>query len=148
MKCLISDPPLEFRIIYALRSVMERTGIFRALSILEKYRETAFLRIAGRIMEPGSDTSMIHYDVTSSYFKGREDNDLVLFGYSRDKKRGKEQIVTGLVMADGLPIYHEVCPGNTIDPKTLERTISTLSERYHIKKTIVIADRHLVVILP
>ena len=33
------------------------------------------------------DTSTIHYDLTSSYFEGKEDNDLVLFGYSRDKKR-------------------------------------------------------------
>ena len=35
-------------------------------------------------------TSMVHYDLTLSYFKGKEDNDLVLFGYSRDRKRGKE----------------------------------------------------------
>lgn len=184
------DPPLEFGLMYALRSIMERTGISRSLSILGKYRETAFLMIAGRIMDPGSDisltrlysriyypwdppmmgkddlyrcldhihglkemiemnifkalipdTSVVHYDLTSSYFEGREDNDLVLFGYSRDKKRGKEQIVIGLVMADGIPIYHEVWPGNTIDPKTLEKTISTLRERFHIGKAIVIADR-------
>ncbi len=65
----------------------------------------------------------------------------MLFGYSRDKKRGKEQIVIGLVMADGIPIYHEVWPGNTVDPKTLESTISVLKERFHIKNVIMIADR-------
>jgi transposase len=54
------------------------------------------------------DVSVVHYDLTSSYFKGREDNDLVLFGYSRDRKRGKVQIVIGMVMADGIPIYHHV----------------------------------------
>ncbi|MGC8644822.1 MAG: hypothetical protein ACP5UO_00975 [Thermoplasmata archaeon] len=31
------DPPLEFGIVRAIRSVMERTGIFRSLSILEKF---------------------------------------------------------------------------------------------------------------
>ena len=87
------------------------------------------------------DTSTVHYDLTSSYFEGREDNDLVLFGYSRDKKRGKEQIVIGLVMADGIPIHHEVWPGNTVDPKTLESTISVLKERFHIKNVTLIADR-------
>ena len=85
--------------------------------------------------------SMVHHDMTSSYFEGREDNDLVLFGYSRDKKRGKEQIVIGIVMADGIPIHHEVWPGNPVDPKTLEATISVLKERFHIKNVILIADR-------
>ena len=87
------------------------------------------------------DTSTVHYDLTSSYFEGKEDNDLVLFGYSRDKKRGKEQIVIGLVMADGIPIHHEVWPGNTVDPKTLESTISVLKERFHVKNVVFIADR-------
>lgn len=87
------------------------------------------------------DTSVVHYDLTSTYFEGREDNDLVLFGYSRDKKRGKEQIVIGLVMADGIPIHHEVWPGNTVDPKTLESTMSVLKDRFRIKNMIFIADR-------
>ncbi len=87
------------------------------------------------------DTSMVHYDLTSSYFEGREDNDLVLFGYSRDRKRGKEQIVIGMVMADGIPIYHQVWPGNTVDSKTLESTLTTLKERFHVDKVIFIGDR-------
>ena len=65
----------------------------------------------------------------------------MLFGYSRDKKRGKEQIVIGLVMVDGIPVHHEVRPGNTIDLKTLESTISVLKERFHIRNVILIADR-------
>ena len=36
------------------------------------------------------DASIVHHDLTSSYFEGREDNDLVLFGYSRGRKMGKE----------------------------------------------------------
>ena len=59
----------------------------------------------------------------------------------RHKKRGKEQIVIGLVMADGIPIYHEVWKGNTVDPKTLESTISALKERFNIKNVVFIADR-------
>jgi transposase len=190
MDKLIFDPPLDFGMIYAARKIVEDRGIMRSLSILGKYRETAFLMIVSRIIHPGSDislqrffrtiyypwdtprigkdelyrtldaligfkdhiemkifnalkpdTSVVHYDLTSSYFEGKEDNDLVLFGYSRDKKRGKEQIVIGLVMADGIPIHHEVWPGNTVDPKTLESTISVLKERFHIKNAVFIADR-------
>jgi hypothetical protein len=41
------------------------------------------------------DTSTVHYDLTSSYFEGNENNDLVLFGYSRDKKKGKSRLSSG-----------------------------------------------------
>jgi transposase len=88
-----------------------------------------------------SDTSLVHHDLTSTYFEGRENNNLVLFGYSRDRKRGKEQIVIGMVMADGIPIYHHVWPGNTVDPKTLQSTITVLKERFHAKNVISIGDR-------
>ncbi|MCL4480329.1 MAG: hypothetical protein M1113_02440 [Candidatus Thermoplasmatota archaeon] len=54
---------------------------------------------------------------------------------------GKEQIVIGLIMTDGIPIHHEVWPGNTVDPKTLEGTISFLKDRFGIKNMIFIADR-------
>jgi len=36
------------------------------------------------------------YDVTSSYLEG-EQNELAAFGYNRDKKPGKAQIVIGAV---------------------------------------------------
>ena len=36
------------------------------------------------------------YDVTSSYLEG-EHNELAEWGYNRDKKRGKKQIVIGLL---------------------------------------------------
>jgi len=55
------------------------------------------------------------YDVTSSYFEGGQ-NELAEFGYNRDKKRGKKQIVIGLMTDDeGRPITVEVFTGNTRD---------------------------------
>ncbi|MHB8360377.1 MAG: IS1634 family transposase [Thermoplasmataceae archaeon] len=113
-------------------------NIYRTLDKLISAKDVIEIEIF-HALKP--DTSIVHYDLTSSYFEGREDNDLVLFGYSRDKKRGKEQIVIGLVMADGIPIHHEVWKGNTVDPKTLETTISALKERFQIKNMILIADR-------
>ena len=113
-------------------------NIYRTLDKLISAKDSIELEIF-HALKP--DTSIVHYYLTSSYFEGREDNDLVLFGYSRDKKRGKEQIVIGLVMADGIPIYHEVWKGNTVDPETLESTVSVLKERFNIKNVVFIADR-------
>ena len=39
------------------------------------------------------------YDVTSSYLEGME-NELAAFGYNRDGKKGKMQIVIGLLCDD------------------------------------------------
>ena len=44
-------------------------------------------------------------------------------------------------MADGIPIHHEVWPGNTVDPKTLEPTIATLKDRFGIKNMTFIGNR-------
>jgi hypothetical protein len=39
---------------------------------------------------------LFFYDVTSSYLEG-ENNQLAAYGYNRDKKRGKQQLVIGLL---------------------------------------------------
>ena len=57
------------------------------------------------------------YDVTSTYLEG-EHNALGEFGYNRDGKRGKLQIVIGLLTDPaGEPLEVRVFRGNTADPK-------------------------------
>ena len=129
---------IDKRVYYPRETHISEDSVYRSLDSLLEEKDSIELEIF-QALKP--DTSVVHYDLTSSYFEGREDNDLVLFGYSRDKKRGKEQIVIGLVMADGIPIYHEVWKGNTVDPKTLETTISVLKERFNIKNVVFIAGR-------
>ena len=59
--------------------------------------------------------SLFLYDVTSSYLEGTH-NELAAFGYNRDGKKGKLQIVIGLLCdEDGHPVSIEVFPGNTQD---------------------------------
>ena len=66
------------------------------------------------------------YDITSSYFEGTQ-NDLSEFGYNRDGKQGKMQIVIGLITnKDGLPLSIEVFEGNKNDHSTI---ISQLQRR-------------------
>lgn len=52
----------------------------------------------------GQPPALVLYDVTSSYLEG-EQNELAGYGYNRDGKRGKKQIVVGLLTAaDGEPL--------------------------------------------
>ena len=58
------------------------------------------------------------YDVTSSYLEG-VCNVLGAFGYCRDGKKGKMQVVYGLLCDfQGIPVAIEAFPGNTTDTKT------------------------------
>ncbi|MGC9192428.1 MAG: IS1634 family transposase [Thermoplasmata archaeon] len=129
---------LRERVYYPWKMHLSEDNIYRTLDKLISEKDGIEIDLF-KALNP--NTSIVHYDMTSSYFEGRENNDLVLFGYSRDKNRGKEQIVIGMVMADGIPIYHQVWRGNTVDPKTLESTISVLKERFHVDKVIFIGDR-------
>ena len=71
--------------------------------------------------------SLYLYDVTSSYLEG-EKNEYADFGYNRDKKRGKKQIVIGLLTdEDGWPISIEVFKGNTNDVKTFSSQVKKLA---------------------
>lgn len=84
------------------------------------------------------------YDVTSSYFEG-EQNELAHYGYNRDKKSGKKQIVVGLMTdEEGRPITVEVFEGNTQDPKTVKNQIEKLAERFGVKDITLVGDRGMI----
>jgi hypothetical protein len=70
------------------------------------------------------------YDVTSSYLEG-DHNALAAWGYNRDGKPGKMQIVIGLLCdAQGRPLSIEVFVGNTGDTKTFGSQIRKVVERF------------------
>ena len=81
------------------------------------------------------------YDVTSSYLEG-ECNELAEYGYNRDKKKGKKQIVIGLLTnSEGLPVATRVFKGNTSDSKTVDDQIDILKNQFGVKKVVLVGDR-------
>ena len=81
------------------------------------------------------------YDVTSSYLEG-ECNELAEYGYNRDKKKGKKQIVIGLLTnSEGLPVATRVFKGNTSDSKTVNDQIDILKNQFGVKKVVLVGDR-------
>ncbi|HSX82625.1 MAG TPA: IS1634 family transposase [Candidatus Saccharimonadia bacterium] len=81
------------------------------------------------------------YDVTSSYLEGTQ-NALAAFGYNRDGKKGKLQIVIGLLCdEDGQPVSIEVFPGNTQDPRTVAAQVAKLKGRFGVTAITFVGDR-------
>ena len=89
-------------------------------------------------------TSLFLYDVTSSYVEGSQ-NELAAFGYNRDGKKGKMQIVIGLLCdEDGQPVSIEVFPGNTQDPHTVAAQVAKLKGRFGVQEITFVGDRGMI----
>jgi len=87
------------------------------------------------------ERTLVLYDVTSVYFEGQR-CPLVAFGHSRDRKKGKPQIVLGLLCsAEGCPVAAEVFAGNTGDPKTLGSQLRKVRERFGLEHVVWVGDR-------
>src|SRR3989475_11296962 len=88
--------------------------------------------------------SLFLYDVTSSYLEGTH-NALAAFGYNRDGKKGKRQIVIGLLCdEDGHPVSIEVFPGNTQDPQTFAAQINKVKARFGVHAITFVGDRGMI----
>ncbi len=91
-----------------------------------------------------SEGALVLYDLTSTYFEG-ETCPLANYGYSRDKKKGKLQIVFGLLCERrGCPLAVEVFEGNPNDQKTLASQIEKVRSRFGISHVIWVGDRGMI----
>src|SRR5436305_2597268 len=105
-------------------------------------RQAAFeTALARRHLAGGT---LVLYDVTSSYMEGRC-CPLAQFGYNRDGKKGKLQIVYGLLCAaDGCPVAVEVFEGSTGDPATLGNQVAKLKRRFGLDHVVLVGDRGMI----
>lgn len=93
---------------------------------------------------PASSPGLFLYDVTSSYLEG-QDNVFGAFGYNRDGKRGKLQIVIGLLCdSQGRPLSIEIFPGNTRDLRTFSSQIDKVAKRFGGGEITFVGDRGMI----
>lgn len=87
---------------------------------------------------------LFFYDVTSSYLEG-QDNAYGAYGYNRDGKKGKKQIVIGLLCdAQGQPVSTEVFRGNTQDTQTFAAQVKKASQRFGGEQVTFVGDRGMI----
>jgi len=92
-------------------------------------------------LHPNGCPDLFLYDVTSSYLEG-DHNALAAWGYNRDGKPGKKQIVIGLLCdGQGRALSIEVFVGNTGDPKTVGAQIAKVVQRFGGKGVTFVGDR-------
>jgi hypothetical protein len=120
---------------------VDEAALYRALDWLGARQGAIETALARRHLKDGA---LVLYDVSSSWLEGRC-CELARFGYSRDGKKGKLQIVYGLLCAaDGCPVAVEVFEGNTADPMTLATQIDKLKARFGLSRVVLVGDRGMI----
>ena len=120
---------------------VDEAELYGALDWLAVRQDAIETALARRHLAGGT---LVLYDVTSSYMEGRC-CPLARFGYNRDGKKGKLQIVYGLLCApNGCPVAIEVFEGSTGDPATLASQVTKLKQRFGLDHVVLVGDRGMI----
>ena len=120
---------------------VDEDELYAALDLIGEAQPKIETALAKRRLRDGC---LVLYDLTSSYLEGQH-CELGRFGYSRDGKRDKLQIVFGLLCAaDGYPVAVEVFEGNAGDPSTLAAQVTKLKERFGLSRVMLVGDRGMI----
>src|SRR5271157_1771766 len=120
---------------------VDEDELYAALDWLHERQSAVEAALAKRHLKGGT---LVLYDVSSSYVEGRC-CPLAKRGYNRDGKKGKAQIVYGLLCAaDGCPVAIEVFGGNTGDPNTVADQVAKLKGRFALDHVVLVGDRGMI----
>ena len=121
--------------------VVDEDELYAAIDWLGERQQAIETALARKHLRDGT---LVLYDVSSSYLEGRC-CELARLGYNRDGKKGKLQIVYGLLCAaDGCPVAIEVFEGDTADPRTLATQIDKIKSRFALKHVVLVGDRGMI----
>ncbi len=120
---------------------VEAREIYAALDWLGARQDRIERGLAKRRLAEGT---LVLYDVSSSYLEGRC-CELARFGYSRDKRADRPQIVYGLLCdRHGCPVAIEAFSGQTGDPATLSAQVEKLKRRFGLDRVVLVGDRGMI----
>jgi hypothetical protein len=129
--------------VLGIRRGFDENDLYANLTWLSEHQEAIEKRLF--VKRRGQQKPKLFlYDVTSSYLEG-EDNAYGAYGYNRDGKKGKKQIVIGLLCDEqGAPLSTEVFRGNTQDPQTFAAQVKKASERFGCERVTFVGDRGMI----
>jgi len=120
--------------------------LLRAMDVLDEHSAALGTRLA-TLMRPliDQDLSVVFYDLTTVQVSGEAvvADDVRAFGQSKSGQVERQFLLSLVQTAEGLPIAHEVHPGNIAEAKTLLPMIKSLLARYPLKRVVLVADRGL-----
>jgi hypothetical protein len=123
-------------------TAFDEDDLYANLDWLAEKQEGIEKHLAAQLPEASKDIFL--YDVTSTYLEGTQ-NAFAAFGYNRDRKQGKRQIVIGLLCgSEGTPLSIEIFPGNTSDVKTFSSQVRKAAARFGAERVTFVGDRGMI----
>jgi hypothetical protein len=119
--------------------------IYAAMDWLAGRQEAIERKLAAQHLAPQVNPGrMALFDLTSAWVTGRC-CELAARGYSRDGKKGCEQIEYG-VLTDpaGRPVAVRVFPGNTADPVAFTEIVTVIRDQLGIERLVLVGDRAMI----
>jgi transposase len=120
--------------------------LLRAMDVIDQHHEALRDRMA-LLMRPliDQDLSLVFYDLTTVQAAGMSEvqGDVRAHGKAKSGLIERQFMLSLVQTADGLPIDHQVHPGNTAEARTLLPMIRALVARYPLKRVVLVADRGL-----
>lgn len=124
----------------------EHQHLLRAMDVLDEHADAVADRLA-LLMRPliDQDLSVVFYDLTTVHTCGATElaDDVRAYGMAKSGLVERQFVLSLVQTAEGLPIAHEVHPGNMAEAKTLMPMITALLARYPLKRVVLVADRGL-----
>jgi len=116
--------------------------LYRGVKIISKHKEEIeeklFLKERNLFNQ---SIDLAFFDTTSTYLSGEMSEALAQYGYSKDKRPDKKQILVGCILgSNNLPIGCEIWPGNTADVTAMSNIIKSVQKRFSISKIILVGD--------
>ena len=119
--------------------------IYAAMDWLLDRQEAIEKQLAARHLDPSVNPGrMALFDLSSSWVTGRC-CELAARGYSRDGKKGCEQIEYGILTDPvGRPVAVRVFAGNTADPAAFTKIIPVIRDTFALENMVLVGDRGMI----
>ncbi|HET6950632.1 MAG TPA: transposase [Acidimicrobiales bacterium] len=120
--------------------------VYAAMDWLLGRQNSIELKLARRHLldEATNPHRMALFDLSSSWVEGTH-CELAARGYSRDGKKGKEQIEYGLLCDPaGRPVAMRVFVGNTGDPTAFKEAVTTVRDTFGLRNIVMVGDRGMI----
>jgi len=120
--------------------------LYLALDMLAEQKTTVEKTLWNRTQELfAPQVDLVLMDTTNSYFHGATRGALAHYGKSKEKRYDRPLVSIGLLAArDGVPIGHQVFPGNLHDAKAFKEMLQELKSTFAIQRAVLAADRGMV----
>jgi hypothetical protein len=118
-----------------------RDDVYEAMDWLLERQDPIEAELARRHLREGG---IAMFGLSSSWVEGSH-CELAARGYSRDGKKGREQIEYGLLTdPDGRPVAIRVFPGNTADPAAFTEAVDVIRDTFGLAQMVMAGDRGMI----